>query len=311
MRAFLGVDGGGTQTRAVLADSYGQILHHRLYGPSNINRVGEPCVRNLLTDLCNEVRPLAEEIYACFGLAGTGSSENRSTINKIFSDVAKFNKTTLSNDAEVALEGAFPAGPGMILIAGTGSIFLGRTRTKQLYRHGGYGGPQGDPGSGFWIGRRAIEAAKRSRQPSTFSDTITASLDLKPSSKADALLSDHQVAALAPALCALAEAGDSIAIEIIDSAASALASLAISGCDSAEGENTQICLLGGILENETLVRRRLLDKLASKLPYLEVREPKLPAVGGATLIAREQMSSNVIQSNFTDNLSNSLRSSLF
>ena len=93
------------------------------------------------------------------------------------------------NDALVALEAGAGDGPGIVLIAGTGSICYGRNEEGQAARAGGWGYMLGDEGSGWWIGRRALSAVMRQfdgRGPATLADATRArSISACPSRSSD------------------------------------------------------------------------------------------------------------------------------
>ena len=87
----------------------------------------------------------------------------------------------VTTDYEIALEAAVGTGPGVVLLAGTGSVAFGRNATGETARAGGYGPWIGDEGSAFEIGRRAVAAVARTRDldaPVTLlAEMIPAALD--------------------------------------------------------------------------------------------------------------------------------------
>jgi glucosamine kinase len=88
----------------------------------------------------------------------------------------------VESDAFIALIGAIGVDPGILLIAGTGSIVIGRDKDRSIFRAGGWGPYFGDEGSGFWIGREAIRTALRSidlQAPGEFAQRIAVKLGLK------------------------------------------------------------------------------------------------------------------------------------
>ena len=88
----------------------------------------------------------------------------------------------IESDAFIASIGAIGIDPGVLLIAGTGSIVIGRDKDRSMFRVGGWGPYFGDEGSGFWIGREAVRAALRSKDsqgPTEFADRVAQSLGLK------------------------------------------------------------------------------------------------------------------------------------
>src|SRR5262249_40861561 len=98
----------------------------------------------------------------CGGFAGAGRREGlefyQSTLQAVFPN----SRVRVESDAVVAYAGAIGLMPGVLLIAGTGSIAIGRKPDGSMLRVGGWGPHFGDEGSGFWIGREAVRVALRS-----------------------------------------------------------------------------------------------------------------------------------------------------
>ena len=165
MPYYLGIDGGGTKTRCVLADET-TVLAKAMSGGSNIVRLGETQAREALHTAIHQVCATAKispnRISAiCIGAAGAARPEMAAKIRGILAELTPANALTsieVVGDTEIALEAAFGTGPGVIAIAGTGSIVYGRDAAGHTARAGGWGFAVSDEGSGHWIGRRAISA---------------------------------------------------------------------------------------------------------------------------------------------------------
>jgi len=153
VNSLLGVDAGGTGTRAVLARD-GEILERRELGPLNVLLHADAVDR--LAALIAECRPTA----AGLGLAGIRGASDADRIASTLRDRTGI-PVSVCDDAEVALLGAFGGGPGVIVIAGTGSAAAGRSASGEGVRVGGHGYLLGDDGGGYWIGREAVRAALR------------------------------------------------------------------------------------------------------------------------------------------------------
>ncbi|MEK9135653.1 MAG: BadF/BadG/BcrA/BcrD ATPase family protein, partial [Bacteroidota bacterium] len=164
----LGVDGGGTKSIGLVADPSGNILARRESGASNVNVVGlDGAARSLhkvISDCCDDVRCPPDELRAVvLALAGAGDDASRlrikDAVNDLFiRDGKKALPLFVETDARAALEGAFGGGPGVVVIAGTGSIIVGKTQRSDLLTIGGWGRILGDEGSGYFIGREALRA---------------------------------------------------------------------------------------------------------------------------------------------------------
>ena len=237
---FLGFDGGGTKTECVLADGEGRILARATAGPSNPLRAGYAqawfslgeaadllLARQKITS--NDIRGV------CAGIGGAGRP---AVVHRLASFLkGSFLKAEIevTTDLEIALEAAFGAGPGIILIAGTGSGALGRDAGGRRERVGGKGPWFSDEGSAFDIGRRALQAvllAEESRGPSTaLSGRLFAHLQagdwnglLEQVSKSP----DAVFPQVFPLVAELAASGDAVSQQILSTAANSLAALVAS-----------------------------------------------------------------------------------
>src|ERR1700731_19096 len=161
MAFYLGIDGGGTKTRCVLADET-VILARVICGGSNIIRLGEAqageVLRSAIQQVCSAARISPQQISATsVGAAGAARPEIAVKIRSLLGELALRN-VEVAGDTVIALEAAFGSGPGIIALAGTGSIVYGRDAAGHTARAGGWGFAVSDEGSGHWIGRRAISA---------------------------------------------------------------------------------------------------------------------------------------------------------
>jgi N-acetylglucosamine kinase-like BadF-type ATPase len=165
MPYYLGIDAGGTKTRCLLADET-TVLAKAMTGGSNIVRTGEAQAREALVAAVYQVCATAQispgQIRAiCIGAAGAARPEMAAKIRNILAELAPEiakPKIEVVGDTVIALEAAFGTGPGVIAIAGTGSIVYGRDAAGHTARAGGWGFAVSDEGSGHWIGRHAVSA---------------------------------------------------------------------------------------------------------------------------------------------------------
>jgi len=176
MNVVLGVDGGGTRTRASIVAGE-QVLAHAEGGSIKRLRVGAEAAEDNL-------RLLLKEVYAQAGLSGVraasvgvASCSLPGTVEWITAVLKDF-KAELSEvvgDEVIALDAAFRGGPGILQIAGTGSNTIGRAPDGTRECAGGYSSRLGDEGSGYWIGvnsvRRALHAYDR-EQPTRILEKV-------------------------------------------------------------------------------------------------------------------------------------------
>ena len=160
---FLGVDGGGTKTQAVLLDENGQIIGEGVSGASNPLRVGiETALANIFTaveNACDTANRSRSDIAAIVcGLAGVRRADLRSSIKQRIAQNYRIKTIEVTTDAEIALYGVNPGKAGLVLIAGTGSVCLGKNDKGEKAVAGGWGPLAGDEGGGAGIARRALQS---------------------------------------------------------------------------------------------------------------------------------------------------------
>jgi len=177
---YLGIDGGGSKTAFLLVDEYYNELCHIHTGPSNWISVGKETAQAAIGDGLSQLSEPPDVI--CGGFAGAARAEGAAFYKEVLSSLAPKATVIIESDAFIASIGAIGVDPGILLIAGTGSIVIGRSREGSMFRVGGWGPHFGDEGSGFWIGREAVRSALRavdSQADQAFARHIAQSLGLK------------------------------------------------------------------------------------------------------------------------------------
>lgn len=164
MSFFLGVDGGGSKTSCLIGDE-ASVLGAGTAAGSNVVRVGERQTRESLgaaiRQACAGARMTPAQIRrTCVGIAGGARPEVEKVVRGLLSELVA-GEIEVVGDMVVAMEAAFGASPGVIVVAGTGSIAYGRNSEGQTARAGGWGFAISDEGSGHWIGRSAVAASVR------------------------------------------------------------------------------------------------------------------------------------------------------
>jgi glucosamine kinase len=171
----VGVDGGASKTRVIVADGAGTELA-TVTGPASAVKPGQAehsadvvatLVREALV-ACNMKGETASAL--CVGIAGVGRDAEYSAFEDALSKRSLADELVVLPDAVIALNDAFGDDAGIVLIAGTGSMAYGRGPSQKMARCGGWGPVCGDEGSGAWIGRRAlsvISASADGREPET------------------------------------------------------------------------------------------------------------------------------------------------
>ena len=165
-RLFLGIDGGGTKTNAALMNESKDVLAEGEAGPSNPLRVGvETAVSNItraIEDACDRGGLMLTDISAAtLGLAGVRRRDLRERVRESFCKRLNIQNTTVVTDAEIALFGTTLGKPGLVVIAGTGSICLGRNEKGETAISGGWGPLAGDEGGGVGIAQAALHTVAK------------------------------------------------------------------------------------------------------------------------------------------------------
>jgi N-acetylglucosamine kinase-like BadF-type ATPase len=296
-RYFLGVDGGGSKTLAVVVDAQGQERGRGVAGSSNHTAVGLDAA---LAQLHLAVQRAAEQVRcplplgaAWLGMAGVDRPEDSALLLPGMQGLA--GSIRLTNDAELLLS-ALDGAVGVALIAGTGSIALGRDRHGATTRAGGWGHVLGDEGSGYAIGRQALQAAVRAadgRGPATtLLERILAQWGLQQ--PADLFEQVYQkaekadIARLAVLVFTAAQAGDHAARKIIQHAAEELALAALTVCRALDfstkpTEAIPLALGGGLLLGEVGLRWQVLRRMRRQraVQSVLVEQPALSAARAA------------------------------
>jgi glucosamine kinase len=237
---YLGIDGGGSKTTCVVGDEL-SVLATALSGPSNITRVGETRARESLHDAigqaCSAAKiDLRQVQRACVGVAGAGYEQIASAVRKIIAEVI-VGEIEVVGDMQIALQAALGTGPGVIVIAGTGSIAYGRDARGRAARAGGWGFAISDEGSAHWIGHTAVAAVLRMADEAAEDRNVPqmSSLfrELKSIWAVDSLEqlartanSSPDFATLLPGVLAATNAGDELARQVLQQAGRELAQLA-------------------------------------------------------------------------------------
>ena len=271
MRFFLGVDGGQSGTTAVIGDESGQMLGTGRAGPCNhaVGSEGRLKLENAVRESVSAALAQAglgssSDVRfeaACFGMSG-GPEDKRATIETLLS----IDTLIVTTDAVVALAGATKSGQGIVTIAGTGSIALGRNAVGSLARVGGWGYVFGDEGSGFDIVRQAVRAGLRMEEGW---GPATSLADILRQATAAATMNEllhmmytpewprDKIATLAPLVDSAAAAGDAVATGILNAAGAQLATLAASVRAQLwkAQEEIEVAYIGGVFRSG-IVRER-------------------------------------------------------
>ncbi|MFZ0420659.1 MAG: BadF/BadG/BcrA/BcrD ATPase family protein [Candidatus Sulfotelmatobacter sp.] len=301
---YIGIDGGGSKTTCVVGDEV-SVLATAVAGPSNITRVGEVRARESLHEAIRQACATAKidprQIHrACVGVAGAGHGEIASAVGRIIAEVVA-GEIEVVGDMEIALQAALGAGPGVIVIAGTGSIAYGRDGRGRTARAGGWGFAISDEGSAHWISRGAVAALLRAADEAADDRSVQGSSALFCEMKsiwkvgsfeqiARTANSTPDFAALFPAVVCAADVGDELARQVLGQAGKELAQLSGIVVRRLFGEGNAViplAMAGGVFRHSLIVREVFCDTVCEVDPRLEVNRQVVEPVAGALLRARE------------------------
>jgi N-acetylglucosamine kinase-like BadF-type ATPase len=290
---LLGVDGGGTRTRAVAVDGDGKLRATAQGSCGNYQIIGLEGLQELMTDLVARLGIRADQV--CLGLAGAGRAVERETVAAGLLKQFGVRGVTVVSDAQAALTGAHGGGPGLIAISGTGSIILGRDAGGKEARAGGWGSILGDDGSGYSIGLAALRAVLGYRDGTRPATALAGQLlpgigvndwDQLIPLVCGGKLSPEQISGLCPIVFSAARNGDSAACRIVDEAATALGDqVAAVSWRLGMQERAVLACVGGVFRDIGMLWPQLAKTAGARGAVLRRQEPLLPPVLGAVLLA--------------------------
>lgn len=294
----LGIDAGGTKTVCYLADGEGRTLGEGRGSGANLHAHGELEVEKVLHEVIEQalgdhaIRPDA----VCVGVAGVDRQEDDRLMRGIMRRLGLGAQTLIVNDALVALVAGVGDEPGVVLVAGTGSIAYGVNRDRAAARAGGWGHVLGDEGSGYWIGRQALMAVVREadgRGPATRLTPLV--LEHFGIGRVDGLVRQiyddqmrrHSVHALGPIVDRARAEGDVVAAEILREAGLELTRAASSVIErlGMRGQPFQTVLSGSMFRLLPPLAEDVVRRLAEVAPRSTVSRLTAEPARGAVHLA--------------------------
>jgi N-acetylglucosamine kinase-like BadF-type ATPase len=325
----LGIDGGGTKTKGVIADQRGKIIAQHTVGASNPNSMQQADVEKELIELFTALRKQAgaavySELSVVFaGMSGVDRDDDRilmkKMLQKCLTDISPNDcKIIVDNDGINALYSGTLGCPGIVNIAGTGSITYGMNHDGQRARVGGWGYLIGDPGSGYAIGRAALQAVFDAYDGCGEKTSLTGlildhfSINLPP----DLIEKIYEpgkarkaVAPLSQLVVKAADEGDEVAQQILVSAGEDMAKaiscllkkLFSKTSEYDKQESTLVVLTGGVYRRSDWFEPSIQDLLLKKEFKIEIIFPQVPPVAGALVAALNSVKIDV-KGSFIDQL---------
>jgi N-acetylglucosamine kinase-like BadF-type ATPase len=282
MKYLIGIDGGGTKTDCAIAD---------LSAVANLFAAIEECLFELKGDF-SDVKQIV------VGVAGAGRKDDAELLEMSFKDYADnegihFKGIRVVSDAQVALEGAFPDSAGCILIAGTGSILFGKDDKGNIHRVGGFGRLIGDEGSGYCIGRKALNVVSKEidgrGEKTIITEMVNDKIDFGVSDKLVNKVYKEKldVASIAKIVIEAAEKGDIAANTILSVETDELVLHLKSILNKIAAKKLNVSFSGSLIDNKNFYSDLLKKKIKESLPEIKITKPALSPVSGAILIAKK------------------------
>jgi N-acetylglucosamine kinase-like BadF-type ATPase len=306
VKYLIGIDGGGTKTDCAIADLSGKIIYQTVGKPSNFLIIG---VKETVANLFAAIEECLFELKGDFsdvkqivvGVAGAGRKDDAELLEMSFKDYAEnegihFKGVKVVSDAQVALEGAFPDSAGCILIAGTGSILFGKDDKGNIHRVGGFGRLIGDEGSGYRIGRNALNAVSKEidgrGEKTIITELVNNKIDFGASDKLVNKVYKEKldIASIAKVVIDAGEIGDVAANKILSDEADELVLHLKSILNIIPAEKLNVSLSGSLIDNKNYYSDLLKKKIKEGLPQIKIVKPSLSPVSGAILIAKRIIS---------------------
>jgi N-acetylglucosamine kinase-like BadF-type ATPase len=298
----LGVDGGGTKTRAVVVGNSRKVLGTGTAGPSNPLRVGvseaAQAVREATERACADAGVRRQDIVAAeIGLAGVKRADLRERMREALAGLG-IKSFEVVTDADIALYGVTGGKQGLVIIAGTGSVCCGVNARGRHVCAGGWGPVAGDEGSGSWIARRGLQAVARATDGrGQKTPLVEAACDYFNVALPDDLstaiyapsMTNNRLAGFGKNVVEVAKSREGVAREIVREAGRELgvAACAVIRKLKMERERFQIGYVGGVFGAGELILSPLREEVGRVAPGAHFAPPALAPAEAAAAMARE------------------------
>ena len=301
---IIGIDGGATNSRGVLFTKTGVTLSTVLDRGTNIALDGESAskrISSMIEHLCEDAAINIEDVDAVgLGLAGASDKDGRDMVFKELDGLKLSRRSIIMNDAEASYEVSCPGGLGILVTVGTGVICIGRNEDSKICRAAGDGHAQGDIGSGFWIGKKAIMEMALNESSVQGDDDLTqlmthvldkfesSDFNLAIEKTMDSEDSVPIIASLAEKIIDFAESGNEMALSIIQEGSSTIAEYILQLVHDLEitiNDGSIILAGNGSIIRNDFFRKTLNDALQFDFPNIKWTFSNISNAYGAGLLA--------------------------
>ena len=299
LKLFLGIDGGQSHTEAVIANVAGEILGTGLGGALDHGNLSggreklETAVRESVNNALQNAK-LPNLDHTSFTSAHCGLSGGADYKEEIIRQIITAENLTVGNDALTALYAATGGKPGIVVIAGTGSIVFGINQKGKTARSGGLGFMFSDEGSGFWLAAEIIKLAIKEQDGVITNQGLRKLVldffnvgEIRELTNAfyNNQISRDRIAGFSKVIAEKAESGNRTLEDVIKRGAKCLVENVKGAADKLEFESGfAVCAVGGMFRGE-LLKRFFVKILRNKVPNAIFTEPEFPPPIGALLLA--------------------------
>jgi N-acetylglucosamine kinase-like BadF-type ATPase len=294
----IGIDAGGTKTVCYLATGDGAIAGEGRAAGANLYSHGAQAVEDALRAAIAQTfagRTVTPDAL-CIGIAGADRDDDVRAVSAIVRRIVPSSPLLVVNDALVALAAGVGDAPGIVIIAGTGSIVYGRNDANVAARAGGWGHILADEGSGYWIGREALASVVRDidgRGPATrLTADVFEHLGIDDVAGLVRIVYDRElprasVAALGPIVERAAAQRDPVAMRILERAAAelVLAAETVASRLNMRGDPFRFVLAGGVFGVVPWLAAELSRRLIEVAPRSGVLRLEVEPAAGAVHLA--------------------------
>jgi len=303
MRYFLGVDGGGTKTQAVLVTENGELVSERTGGPTNILENGEEVFKKNMEDILKPLLMEAKgEVISCLGMPAVGEfRDSENVIAQIVESTVGLKPTLVVNDVVVGWASGTLGQDGVHIVSGTGSIVYGRHGKKET-RVSGWGSIMGDEGSAYYIGVETLRVVSKQLdgrlEKTMLCDFIFEKLNLRDHYDFIQWIYDphsdrrSKIASVAVLTYEMAKRGDKFALEILEKASEELACAVITAAKKLELTNPLVSCSGSVLVKNEIVREKF-EEIVKKSVNAKVVTAKLKPVLGGVILAMKRVFNDI------------------
>ena len=303
MSFFIGIDGGGTKTKAVLSNKNLKVIYDIESSPSNFLTIGTDIVSETIINLVDNCVKSKNINYqdissVVLGTTGAGRENDANNLERAVINLSKkkeinFPLFKVISDARIALEGAFSGGAGSILISGTGSIMFGKDRFGNIHRVGGCGRLIGDEGSGLTIGRKGLNILSKyfdgRAEPTLLTQKVSRVFGINNQTDLiNKVYSENvKIQHVTPLVIEAAIEGDDQCYNILNEETDELILHIISMYKKLDEEKMKLVFIGGTIANDNLYSDLLKEKINKNLPNIIIQAADNPPEIGAVLIAKQ------------------------